>query len=100
MDASPGIEAVMTGGLAVQIAIGLIAGFLIGVLHFGSLSWNARLFTSGSAGKAIAVQMGRIAVAVAVLTLLARLGFAALLCGGLAFLVSRPFMVWRFRALR
>jgi F1F0 ATPase subunit 2 len=100
MDASPGIEAVMTGGLAAQIVIGLIAGFLTGVLHFASLWWNARLFTSGSAGKAIAAQMGRIAVAVAVLTLLARLGFAALLCGGLAFLVARPFMVWRFGALR
>ncbi len=87
-------------GLAGQIVIGLIVGFLIGVLHFGSLSWNARLFTTGAAGKAIALQMGRIAVAVAVLTLLARLGFAALLCGGLAFLVARPVLLWRFGALR
>ena len=90
----------MEVGLAGQIVIGLIVGFPIGVLHFGSLSWNARLFTTGAAGKAIALQMGRIAVAVAVLTLLARLGFAALLSGGLAFLVARPFMVWRFGALR
>jgi len=90
----------MTGGLAVQVVIGLFAGFLIGVLHFASLWWNARLFTTGSAGKAILVQMGRIAVAVAMLTLLARLGFAALLSGGLAFLVTRPLMVWRFGALR
>ena len=90
----------MEVGLAGQIVIGLIVGFLIGVLHFGSLSWNARLFTTGAAGKAIALQMGRIAVAVAVLTLLARLGFAALLCGGLAFLVARPVLLWRFGALR
>jgi F1F0 ATPase subunit 2 len=90
----------MTGSLAVQVVIGLATGFLIGVLHFGSLSWNARLFTTGAAGKAIALQMGRIAVAVAVLTLLARLGFAALLCGGLAFLVARPLLLWRFGALR
>ena len=90
----------MEVGLAGQIVIGLIVGFLIGVLHFGSLSWNARLFTTGAAGKAIALQMGRIAVAVAVLTLLARLGFAALLCGGLAVLVARPVLLWRFGALR
>ena len=90
----------MEVGLAGQIVIGLIVGFLIGVLHFGSLSWNARLFTTGAAGKAIALQTGRIAVAVAVLTLLARLGFAALLCGGLAFLVARPVLPWRFGALR
>ena len=90
----------MTGNLAGQVVIGLIAGFLTGVLHFASLWWNARLFTTGSAAKAIALQMGRIAVAVVVLTLLARLSFAALLSGGLAFLVARPFMVWRFGALR
>jgi len=90
----------MTGNLAGQVVIGLIAGFLTGVLHFASLWWNARLFTTGSAAKAIALQMGRIAMAVAVLTLLARLGLASLLSGGLAFLVARPFMVWRFGALR
>jgi len=90
----------MTAGVAVEIAIGLIAGFLTGVLHFASLYWNARLFTSGSAGKAIALQLGRIAVAVAVLFLLARLGIAALVAGAVAFLVARPLMVWRFGALR
>lgn len=90
----------MTGGLTVQVVIGLVAGFLAGVLHFTSLWWNARLFTTGSAGKAIAVQLGRIAVAVAVLILLARLGFAALLCGALGFLVARPLLMWRFGALR
>lgn len=90
----------MTDGLPVRVVIGLVAGFLAGVLHFASLWWNARLFTTGSAGKAVALQMGRIALAVALLTLFARLGFAVLLSGGLAFLVARPFMVWRFGALR
>jgi hypothetical protein len=44
--------------------------------------------------------LGRIAVAVAVLILLARLGFTALLCGALGFLVARPLLMWRFGALR
>ena len=90
----------MTGGLGGEVVIGLMAGFLAGLLHFGSLWGNARLFTTGSTGKAIALQIGRIAVAVAVLTLLARLGFVALLSGCLAFLVARPLMVWCLGALR
>ena len=90
----------MTGGLAGEVVIGLTAGFLAGLLHFASLWGNARLFATGSAGKAIALQFGRIAVAVVVLTLLARLGLAALLSGGLAFLVARPLMVWRLGVLR
>jgi F1F0 ATPase subunit 2 len=90
----------MDVGLAGQIVIGLIAGLLIGGFHFTSLWWNTRFFAIGAAGKAIALQLGRIAVAVAVLTLLARLGLAALMCGALGFLVARPLLLWRFGALR
>ena len=86
--------------LAGQIVIGLIVGLLLGAFHFSSLWRNTRFFATGAAGKAIALQLGRIAVAGAVLTLLARLGLAALLSGGLAFLVARPLLVWRFGALR
>ena len=75
-------------------------GLLVGAFHFASLWWNTRLFTTGEAGKAIALQLGRIAVAVAVLTLLARLGLAALLCGALGLLVARPLLLWRFGDLR
>jgi len=92
---------VIGAGLAGQIVIGLTAGFLLGRFHFSSGSWNARLFAAGAAGKAIALQLGRIAVAVATLVLLARLlGLAALLCGALGFLVARPLLLWRFGALR
>jgi len=88
-------------GLTGQIVIGLIAGAVLGAFHFTSLSWNTRLFTSGAAGKAIALQLGRIVVAVGALILLARLlGLAALLCGALGFLVARPLLLWRFGALR
>ena len=88
-------------GITGQIVIGLIAGAVLGAFHFTSLSWNTRLFTSGAAGKAIALQLGRIVVAVGALILLARfLGLAALLCGTLGFLVARPLLLWRFGALR
>ena len=88
-------------GLTGQIVIGLIAGLLVGGFHFSSLSWNTRLFAAGAAGKAIALQVGRIVVAVAALMALARLvGLAALLCGALGFLVARPLLLWRFGALR
>jgi F1F0 ATPase subunit 2 len=100
MDASAGAEAVIRGSLTLQMLIGLAAGFLAGLLHFASLWWNARLFTAGAAGKAIALQLGRIAVAVAVLTSLGLLGFAALASGTAAFLLARPLLVWRFGALR
>jgi F1F0 ATPase subunit 2 len=90
----------MEVGLAGQIVIGLIVGLLVGAFHFASLWWNTRLFTTGEAGKVIALQLGRIAVAVAVLTLLARLGLAALLCGALGLLVARPLLLWRFGDLR
>ena len=90
----------MEVGLAGQIVIGLIVGLLVGAFHFASLWWNTRLFTTGEAGKAIALQLGRIAVAVAVLTLLARLGLAALLCGALGLLVARPLLLWRLGDLR
>ena len=83
--------------LTAQAAIGFISGVLVGALHFGSLWWNSRLFTTGAAGKAIALQLGRIAVTVAALTLLARLGLAALLCGALGFMIARPLLLWRYR---
>jgi F1F0 ATPase subunit 2 len=100
MDASPGDEAAMTIGLAVQIGFGLVASLGIGAFHYASLWWNTRLFTSGAAVRAIAVQLGRIAVAVAALTLLARLGLATVLSGAFGFLVARPLLVWRFGELR
>src|SRR5260370_8172380 len=81
-----------TLGFAAQAAVGLIAGLVVGVAHFASLWWNARLFTTGSAGKAIALQLGRIAVAVAVLTLLPRLGFPPPLSGRPAFPAAPPFL--------
>ena len=85
-----------TLGFAAQAAVGLIAGLVVGVAYFASLWWNTRLFTTGSAGKAIALQLGRIAAAVAVLVLLARLSLVTLLFGALGFLVARFSVLWGF----
>jgi len=81
-------------GFAAQAAVGSIAGLVVGTAYFASLWWNTRLFTTGSSGKAIALQLGRIAAAVAVLILLARLGLVTLLFGALGFLVARFSLLW------
>ena len=87
--------------LAARIAVGLVAGLALGAFHFSSLWWNTQFFATGAAGKAVALQLVRIAVAVVVLTLLARvLGLAALLSGGLGFLVARPLLLCRFGGSR
>jgi F1F0 ATPase subunit 2 len=75
-------------------AAGLAVGLALGILHYFSLWWNTRLFAAGAAGKAIALQLGRIAVAVAVLVMLARLSLIALFAGALGLLVARPLVIW------
>jgi F1F0 ATPase subunit 2 len=86
----------LTLGFPAQAAVGFIAGLVVGVAYFASLWWNTRLFTTGSAGRAIALQLGRIAAAVAVLVLLARLSLVTLLFGALGFLVARFSVLWGF----
>jgi F1F0 ATPase subunit 2 len=91
----------MQVALAGHIVIGLVAGLVIGAFHFSLLAWNAQLFAAGAVGKAVALQMGRIAIAVAALVALTRLlGLTALLFGALGFLVARPLLVWRFGGLQ
>ena len=80
---------------AVYSAIGLIAGLIIGLSHFVSLRWNARLFVTGSAATAIALQFGRIAVAVGGLSALMLVSLSASLFGALGFLAVRA-LVLRF----
>lgn len=89
-----------TLGTLAEVVVGFIAGFIVGVPYFASLWWNTQLFASGSAGKAIALQLGRIAVAVTVLFLLARLGLVTLLFAALGFLVVRPLVLRRFGGLQ
>jgi F1F0 ATPase subunit 2 len=82
--------------VALQVAIGLVAGFVVGVPYFASLWWSTRLFVTGSAGRAVALQLGRVGVALTALTLLARLSFIALLCGVLGLLLARSVLLSRF----
>ena len=89
-----------TLGTVAEVVGGFIAGFIVGIPYFASLWWNTQLFTTGSAGKAIAIQLGRIALAVAALILLARLGLVTLLSAGVGFLVARPLVLRHFGGLR
>jgi F1F0 ATPase subunit 2 len=90
----------LTLGFAAQAAVGFVAGLVVGAAYFASLWWNTRLFTTGSAGRAIALQLGRIAAAVATFVLLARLGMLTLLFGALGFLVARFSVLRGFGELR
>jgi F1F0 ATPase subunit 2 len=96
MDASSGDQAMMTDPtfrFAVYSAIGLIAGLIIGLTHFVSLRWNARLFATGSAGAAVALQLGRIAVTVGALSALVLVSLSASLFGAIGFLVVRALVL-------
>ena len=86
--------------LAAAVAIGLVAGLALGVPYFASVWWSTRLFVTGSAGRAVVLQVGRIGVALAVLTLLARLSFIALLSGALGLLVARTLLLRRLGELQ
>ncbi len=88
----------MTGadlGPALQILIGLAAGGVLGVLHFGSLLWVARRFAEGGAAVALAVQLARFAVLGGVLYGLSKIGAPALLAGAVGLLVARYVVVRR-----
>jgi len=86
-------------GFATYAVAGFITGFVLGVPFYASLWWHTRLFATGSAGKAVVLQLARVAVAVAVLICLARLSLVALLFGALGLLVARPFVLRWFGGL-
>lgn len=81
------------------IAVGLVAGIILGLVHFGSLWWNTRLFTEGSGMFAVlSIQTARFALLVAVFFILALCGMAALLAGLGGLLTSRQIVLHRFKA--
>lgn len=82
--------------LLLQILAGLLAGSLLGLLHFASLDRNLQLFLTGRALAAIGLQLLRIALSVGVLVLLLRLlGLPALLAAAIALLLARQWVIGR-----
>ncbi len=84
--------------LIVQIATGLCVGFLTGSLHFTSLYLNVRLLVAGSPGRAVALQLLRMAGVAILFFALARLGPWALLSGAAGLLLARFAILQRVRA--
>lgn len=78
----------MTAQILPAVA-GLLAGMLLGAAHFGSLWWNTRLYATGTAARALVVQVLRLGVLACGLVVLARFGAVALLAGALGLLLSR-----------
>lgn len=55
--------------LAGPILVGLAAGLLLGLIHFGSLWWNARLYAGGGWARALCLHLLRFCLLLAVLWL-------------------------------
>jgi F1F0 ATPase subunit 2 len=77
-------------------AIGLFAGFLVGLFHFSSLWWHTRRLVAERAGKAIVLQVARLVVTATTFAMLTWSGPLALVSAGLGFFVARGRTVQRF----
>lgn len=84
---------------AAQIPVGLIAGFVAGLIHFTTLHRNVELLAFGSPGKALAMQCARLGLLLVILFVLAKLGAWTLLCGAAGLLVARWITLRRYRAI-
>jgi F1F0 ATPase subunit 2 len=84
--------------LAAQIATGLSVGLLAGSIHFATLHWNVRLLIAGTAARALALQLLRLAGVAVWFALLAKLGPWALLCGVAGLLIARYVVIRRIKA--
>ena len=78
----------MTGGSLASAAA--LVGLVVGLVYFAALRRTVELYTKGRSGfTAIALTLGRIAVAIAFFGLAARLGALLLLSSFLGFLLAR-----------
>jgi F1F0 ATPase subunit 2 len=74
------------------LALGLVAG----TLHFSLLRWNTIFYARpGRIGMGAALQLARLAVLAALLTMVARQGALPLLLTALGVLIARPIVVRR-----
>jgi F1F0 ATPase subunit 2 len=83
--------------LAGGIALGLIAGGVVGIVHFVSLNWTVRCFASGLALRAAVLQIGRLGFVAAAFTALALLGAGPLIAGLVGLLAARQVVLRRQR---
>lgn len=93
------IRTEITASLANTPAVGALFGFgvgvLLGLLHIGSLWWITQLYLKGGALRALAVQLLRFAVLLAVFAGLSKLGALPLLSGAIGLLLARSVLVRR-----
>ncbi|MDB5362140.1 MAG: hypothetical protein JWO51_3437 [Rhodospirillales bacterium] len=81
---------------ALGLAAHLVAGILLGLLYFGGLWWNARLFAAGGhATTSILLMVGRIALLGGLLTLASLEGAGPLLVMALGVLIARAVVMRR-----
>lgn len=81
--------------------IGFALGLALGLIHFATLKTVTSLYLSGTAtGRAIGLQLGRLAVLAATLNVLALSGAAALLGGALGVLAGRAIVLRRTKGER
>ncbi len=88
----------MIGAVVVLIVSYAALGALVGAAYFAVLGWNVRLYAGHGAGsKALLLHLIRLAVAIALFTLLARQGAAPLLTSFAGFLAIRTISVSDYR---
>jgi hypothetical protein len=100
MDASSmmvvGLATAFSSDPFARAALFLSAGTALGAANFGALAWNAGLYLSGGVGRAVAIQLGRFALLVAILSGIAQLGAQPLLWAVLGVFFGRMAVVRRF----
>ena len=75
--------------LALEAAIALIAGLMLGIVHFRSLHRVSTAYLDGRATRAIALQVARMVAMVALLFLLAWIGALSLVAGAGGVMLAR-----------
>lgn len=85
--------------LGLHAVIGLIAGLLLGLAHFSTLHWNLQALTHHRLVAALALQLTRLGLLAAAMTLLAQWGAVMLLSATLAILFARRLVLRRVGSL-
>ncbi len=82
------------------LAFGLAVGALMGLVHFGLLGWNTRLFVTGPVLGAAGLQIARLAFVGIVFFGLAKIGAGALIAGLVGLLAARRGALRQFGRVR